>query len=119
MADKKTPLTIAGQPIYCVYSYDITKHDDIDSKQSETGDEILYLYRRNVYDLQLGFKCNATTGKTLDTAITSSVLLIVNFLEMGVEITRTMRVKSYSYNCITMYGTEFWDISLSLTESCR
>lgn len=119
MATKKIPVTISGQPIYCVYSYSVTKSDDVDSKQSESGDEILYLYRRDVYSLELGFKCNATTGRTLDNAISVGVRISVTFQDMGQNVTRTMRVNSYSYSCLTLCGAEVWDISLSLQESCR
>jgi hypothetical protein len=119
MATKKIPVTISGQNIFCVYSYEVSKTDDVDSKQSETGDEILYLYRRDVYTLNMSFKCNAETGRIIDSAISSSVLIPVTFQDLGQTVSRTMRVNSYSYRCITLYGKEFWDISVSLQESCR
>lgn len=119
MATKKTAITIAGVGITCVYSYSVTKSNDIDSAESESGDEILYLYRTDVYTLDVAFKCNADTGRALDTAISSSVLLQVAFEDMGQTISRIMRVTSYTYRCITLYGKEFWDISLNLKESAR
>lgn len=119
MDTKKTPVTIAGYKVYQVTSYDVTKYDDIDSKQSESGDEILYLYRRNVYKLALSFHCNATTGRAIDNAVSSNVLISVTFQDMGQTITRTMRIDNYSYSCVTLCNTEIWNISLNLTESCR
>lgn len=115
----KTPIIISGYPIYCVYALSVSKVDDIDSKQSETGDEILYLYRRDVYTLDIGFKCNAETGRNLDNAISTGVQISVTFQDMGQTITRTMRVDNYSYQCITLCGAEIWDVKLNLKESCR
>ena len=119
METKKIPIVISGVNISCVYSYQVTKSNDIDSQQSESGDEILYLYRTDVYALDVGFKCNSTIGRALDSALAVGVLISVTFQDMGQVITRTMRVDSYNYNCITLCGKEFWDISLSLKESCR
>lgn len=119
MATKRAPITISGQPVYCVYAFKVTKSDDVDSKKSETGDEILYLYRRDVYSLDVSFKCNAATGRALDDAISANVRISVTFEDMGQSVTRTMRVTGYAYDCVTMCGSELWDISLSLAESCR
>lgn len=102
-----------------MYALEIQKQDKISANESENGDEILYLIRKNNYTLKLSFKCNAVIGNQIDNAVTSNVLLTVKFVDKGTLKTATMRVTDYSYSCITMCGTEIWDIQLSLTESVR
>ncbi len=116
---KKVPIVINGLSTYCIYNYNITKSDDLDVKQSETGDEILYLYRRDVYSINVSIKCTASVGNTLDSYLTSSVVIPVTFWDMDKQVSRSMRVESYSYSCISMCGSEIWDVSLKLQESCR
>lgn len=113
------PIIINNTEIYCVYALEIQKQDKISANESENGDEILYLIRKNNYTLKLSFKCNAVIGNQIDNAVTSNVLLTVKFVDKGTLKTATMRVTDYSYSCITMCGTEIWDIQLSLTESVR
>ena len=43
----------------------------------------------------------------------------MKFMDMGVQKSVIMRVADYSYSCITMCGTEIWDIQLTITESVR
>ena len=113
------PITINNTEIYCVYALEIQKQDKISTNESESGDEILYLIRKNNYTLKMSFKCNALIGNQIDNAVTSNVLLAVKFVDKGMLKTATMRVTDYSYSCITMCGAEIWDIQLSLTESVR
>ena len=113
------PITINNTGIYCVYALEIQKQDKISANESENGDEILYLIRKNAYSLSVSFKCNAQTGTKIDEVVTGGTLLHVKFMDMGVQKSVIMRVADYSYSCITMCGTEIWDIQLTITESVR
>ena len=113
------PLIIENLNIFCIYSLEVSKKDKISVNESESGDEILYLIRKNAYSLSVSFKCNAQTGTKIDEVVTGGTLLHVKFMDMGVQKSVIMRVADYSYSCITMCGAEIWDMKLALTESVR
>ena len=114
--DKKTPIKIGDYPIYVVYAQNISKKDDIKTYDSECGTKICYLYRKDVYTLDVSFKCNADVGRYIDDAVSNSVVLSVTFAEVGRYVTKTMIATSRNYNCITLYGKEFWDMSVTFEE---
>lgn len=113
---KKTPIKINGYPIYLVYAQNITKNDDIETHDSESGTKICYLYRKDVYTLDVSFKCNAEVGRYIDDAVSSAMWLSVTFAEVGQYVTKTMMATSRQYRCITLNGKEFWDMSVTFEE---
>ena len=113
---KKTPIKIGNYEIYLVYAQSITKKDDIKLQDSESGTKICYLYRKDLYTLDVSFKCNGEIGSYIDNAVSNSVHLSVTFAEIGKYITKTMIATSRNYKCITLNGKEFWDMSVTLEE---
>mgnify|MGYP004659650595 CR=1 FL=1 len=114
--NKKTPIQIGNYPIYLVYAQSISKKDDIKVQDSENGTKIYYLYRKDVYTLDVSFKCNGDVGQYIDNAVSNSVQLSVTFAEVGKYVTKTMIATSRSYRCITLSGKEFWDMSVTFEE---
>lgn len=113
---KKIPLKIGNYAIYVVYAQTISKKDDIKLQDSESGTKICYLYRKDLYTLDVSFKCNSDVGAYIDNAVSNSIQLSVTFAEIGKYLTKNMIATSRNYRCITLNGKEFWDMSVTLEE---
>lgn len=98
-------------------SYNISRQDILRSFETENGDTKSYVTRRGRYTIDLKIVCNGIFYSQLEN-ILSNDELTVSFTYAGSEHTAYMIKNSYKSSCETMDGSEYWSISLSLTE-CR
>lgn len=98
-------------------SYNISRQDILRSFETENGDTKSYIIRKGKYTIDLKFVCDGTFYNQLETVLNNDELT-VSFTYAGSEHTAYMIKNSYKSSCETLDGSEYWSISLSLTE-CR
>ena len=102
-----------------VSSYNISRQDIIKSYPMANGDTSSYMIRKGSYTIDLNIVCNGSFYNALDSIIENNSEFTVIFTYAEAEHSAIMNIKSYKANCETLNGTEYWSISLSMTESRR